>query len=201
MCVYLQSPAEEALWIWLESTVYSHKVSLKMYSNHLLLLFIACPSPVLSLTQKPLSSQEGRKYHNPLPLNDFKVLVEKTLDHFHVPGISIAVVDGDSIYARGFGISNFPDARATADTLWYTGSTTKSFVAAALSIVMEETSNPSSPLSWKSEVSSIIPKDFAVPDEHTTLHATLEDLASHRKGMPRHDSSYGVQNFTIHDTI
>lgn len=40
-----------------------------------------------------------------------------------------------------------------------------------------------------------------MPDEYATTHITLEDAASHRTGMPRHDLSYGQPNATIRDLV
>ena len=44
-------------------------------------------------------------------------------------------------------------------------------------------------------------KDFSLPDEYATLHATIEDAVSHRSGMPRHDLSLGGQNVTLQDVV
>ncbi|KAI4140467.1 MAG: hypothetical protein L6R39_005779, partial [Caloplaca ligustica] len=38
-------------------------------------------------------------------------------------------------------------------------------------------------------------------DEYATLHATLEDAASHRTGMPRHEASYGGPDFNLRDVV
>ena len=89
----------------------------------------------------------------------------------------------------------------TPSTLFYPGSTTKSFTAAAVSLLIDDTANSSSPLTWQTPISSIIRDDFVVPDEYYTSHITLEDALSHRTGMPRHDLSYGGPNFTLRDAV
>lgn len=43
--------------------------------------------PLLESSSNPLSPQ-------------FDTLVQQTLDHFHVPGLSIAVVDGNDTFAK-----------------------------------------------------------------------------------------------------
>lgn len=40
---------------------------------------------------------------------------------------------------------------------------------------------------WSTPISSIIRDDFVLQDEWATCHLTLEDAATHRTGMPRHD--------------
>ncbi|KAL8673047.1 MAG: hypothetical protein Q9168_002509 [Polycauliona sp. 1 TL-2023] len=66
---------------------------------------------------------------------------------------------------------------------------------------MEENANSSNPLTWRTPVSSLIREEFVLPDEYATAHVTLEDAASHRTGMPRHDSSYGGHISTLQDVV
>lgn len=81
--------------------------------------------------------------------------------------------------------------KVTPTTLFYTGSTTKAFTAAVLALLVDDSANSSNPLSWRTPLSSLIREDFVLPDEYATAHVSLEDAASHRTGMPRHDASYG----------
>ena len=46
--------------------------------------------------QKLFGENEGTKWLTP----QFDLLVERTLDRFKVPGLAIAVVDGERIYAK-----------------------------------------------------------------------------------------------------
>ncbi|KAJ5047542.1 uncharacterized protein L3040_003365 [Drepanopeziza brunnea f. sp. 'multigermtubi'] len=117
-------------------------------------------------------------------------LVHESMEEWHVPGISIGVVDGDEFWAEGYGIASFPDTPVTPSTLFYGASTTKAFTSAALALLIYHPTNFTS-LSWKTPVSSLIPSDFVLEDEWTTSHLTIEDILSHRTGMPRHDLSYG----------
>ncbi|KAL9601803.1 MAG: hypothetical protein Q9219_002293 [cf. Caloplaca sp. 3 TL-2023] len=122
---------------------------------------------------------------------DFEENVVHLLSQWHVPGMSIAIVDGKETYSKGYGLSSFPSTNVTPSTLFYTGSTTKAFTAAALALLIDDSANSTSPLTWRTPISSLIREDFVLSDEYTTLHATLEDAASHRTGMPGHDASYG----------
>ncbi|KAH8665971.1 beta-lactamase/transpeptidase-like protein [Tricladium varicosporioides] len=120
----------------------------------------------------------------------FAELVKDTLNLWHVPGVAIAVVDGNNTWAEGYGIAKYPSTPVTPQTLFYTGSTTKAFTAAALSLLI--TSNPTSfPLGFKTPISSLLPSDFILQDPYLTTHITLEDTLSHRTGLPAHDFSYG----------
>ena len=90
---------------------------------------------------------------------------------------------------KGYGIAQFPDVKADPNTLWYTGSTTKSFIAAAVSLLIDDSASSKDPLKWDTPIASIIPDDFVLLDNYATNHLTLEDALSHRTGMPRHDGS------------
>ncbi|OHW99667.1 penicillin-binding protein [Colletotrichum incanum] len=90
----------------------------------------------------------------------------------------------------GYGYAALNSTWMTPHTLFYTGSTTKSFTAAGLSLLIDNaTVNSSvySGLTWKTPVSSVLRDDFVLSDEWATAHITLEDALSHRTGYPRHD--------------
>ena len=88
-----------------------------------------------------------------------------------------------------------PDEKATADTQYFTGSTTKAFTAAAIAQLVHNTSHFPD-VSWTSPISQFIRADFVLEDGHATTHTTIEDALSHRTGMPRHDLIYGVAGDT-----
>ncbi|KAF4545379.1 Penicillin-binding protein [Lasiodiplodia theobromae] len=147
--------------------------------------------------------------------DEFDQMVEETLEHWHVPGLSVAVVHGDYTFAKGYGKAILPDVPATPETLYYVGSTTKSFTAAAILLLIEDAqlqaNNSASPhtlppdLSLTTPVSSLIRDDFVLPDTYATSKATLEDLLTHRTGMPRHDLSLpgatGPRTITLRDHV
>ena len=80
------------------------------------------------------------------------------------------------------------------DTIFDLASTSKSFTAAAVALVIEDDKkNPQhagEPRGFTTPVSKFLPKDFVLADEHATQDVTVEDILSHRSGMPRHDDSY-----------
>ncbi|MCJ1453615.1 hypothetical protein MMC28_003962 [Mycoblastus sanguinarius] len=124
----------------------------------------------------------------------FDSLVTQQLEKWKAPGLSVAVIDGNETYSKGYGIATFPNEPVTPSTLFYTGSTTKSFTAAAVSLLIDDTANSSSPLTWQTKLVSVMREDFVLPDEWTTAHATLEDALSHRTGMPGYDTSWKTIN-------
>jgi CubicO group peptidase (beta-lactamase class C family) len=106
----------------------------------------------------------------------------------------------DQVCVKGYGIATFPSTPVTADTLFFTGSTTKAFTAAGLSFLVEDDENYPG-VKWDTPINQLIGDDFVLEDEWYTNHVTLEDAGSHRSGLPRHDFSYGGVNTTAKDYV
>ncbi|KAJ4127838.1 hypothetical protein NW768_008116 [Fusarium equiseti] len=128
----------------------------------------------------------GGDIHDPFT-PEFLQFITDTIDEWKVAGIAIGVIDGDDVFSKGFGFATLPDVPATPETLWYGGSTTKAFVTAALSHMIDSKEYPELSDGWKTRVSSIIRDDFVTQDDWATKNITLEDLASHRSGLRNND--------------
>lgn len=146
------------------------------------------------------------------PLNEeFGAFTRERLERWHVPGIAVAVVDGEETWTQGYGISSFPSNPVTPSTLFYAGSTTKAFTAAIVSQLIDSESYTfdSGPLSWQTPLAQLLPEDFVLAPgyEWEAAHLNLEDALSHRSGFPRHDKAlarrYGVDGHpgTVRDVV
>lgn len=74
-------------------------------------------------------------------------------------------------------------------TLFYAGSTTKSFCAAAISLLVDDKDHPE--VKWTTPMSELIRDDFVLQDDYATSHVTIEDALSHRTGLPGHTLTFG----------
>jgi CubicO group peptidase (beta-lactamase class C family) len=81
-----------------------------------------------------------------------------------------------------------PSEKCTADTLFDSASTAKTTTAAAVAILVDDENYPQ--FQWTTHVSELLPEDFVLPDPQVTKDVTLEDILSHRTGIPMHDESY-----------
>ncbi|KAL2794920.1 beta-lactamase/transpeptidase-like protein [Aspergillus keveii] len=134
------------------------------------------------------------------PLDEeFAKIVQSTLEQWHIEGISIAVIDGDNTFSEGYGLAALPDIPVKPDTLFWTGSTTKSFTAAAASLLVDDTENYPD-ITWTTPLSDLIRDDFVLQDEYATRHITLEDALSHRTGLPGHMLTLGREG-TVRDVV
>lgn len=87
--------------------------------------------------------------------------------------------------AKAYGYARLPNEKATTDTLFNAASMTKAFVAASLSLLVDDDAFPD--VKWSTPVSKLIPDDFALCDSRYTDTVTLEDILSHRSGLPEYD--------------
>jgi len=108
-------------------------------------------------------------------------------------GFSVAVVEGKKIiYAKGFGYSDYENkVSADANTLFAIGSSTKAFTSAVLGQLREEEklAFDESPLTYIN--------DFKFYNDAMNNNISIQDLMSHRTGLPRHD--YAWYLFPNHD--
>ncbi|KAJ5619337.1 hypothetical protein N7510_003321 [Penicillium lagena] len=130
---------------------------------------------------------------------DFAALVQSTLDKWHIQGVAIAVVDGDETWSDGYGIAALPDIPVRPSTLFYTGSTTKSFTASAASLLVDDDEKYPH-IKWTTPLSELIRDDFVLQDAYATSHVTLEDALSNRTGLPGHMLTLGREG-TVRDVV
>jgi CubicO group peptidase (beta-lactamase class C family) len=108
------------------------------------------------------------------------VHVRKAMQEWSVPGLAIAVVHGDSVWAaRGYGVRRLgrPEPVDTR-TLFGLLSPTKTFTATALALLVEE-----GRLSWDDPVVAHLPH-FRVSDAEVSRELRIRDLVSNRSGYP-----------------
>ncbi|CZT15105.1 uncharacterized protein RCC_01003 [Ramularia collo-cygni] len=115
--------------------------------------------------------------------------------------MGLAIVDGDNVTTKGYGFAKPPNVAATADTLWFTGSTTKAFVGAAAAGILVQDKEKYPDVKWSTPLSKLLPGDFLLSKDYETSHTTLEDAVSHRSGLPAHDLAYGWNNASSLDII
>lgn len=128
---------------------------------------------------------------------DFGKHVEDLLGRRHVPGISIAVFNQKDVSCTAFGFATLePPSPATPDTMYDMASTSKSLTAAAVGKLISNYKSQDK-ITWTTPMSKLLPEDFVLPDEYASQNATVEDILSHRTGMPGHDMAYmGVKSAT-----
>jgi CubicO group peptidase (beta-lactamase class C family) len=124
----------------------------------------------------------------PLPLTGerlatFEAYIATKLAELEVPGVAVAVVQGqDTAFLQGFGVRELGrPAPITADTLLRIGSVTKSF-SSLLTATLVDVGR----LNWDTPLVDLLP-EFAVEDPNLTPQLTVRDAFCACSGLPRRD--------------
>ena len=109
-------------------------------------------------------------------------IVQEAMDRTGVPGISVAVVRHDQVLlTAGYGVRLAGSGEpVNADTVFQLASLSKPIGATVVSRAVSEGA-----VAWDDPVRRYLPW-FEIGDDFVSRHVTLEDLYSHRSGLPDH---------------
>lgn len=117
---------------------------------------------------------------------EFEATVERARVDFGVPGMAVAVVQGDKmIYSRGFGVRELGRPEPVdPHTLFQIGSTSKAFTSALVASVVDE-----GKLGWNDRVTGVLP-GFAMADPWVTKEFQVRDLMAQHSGMKAYTGDF-----------
>ncbi|KAF8875597.1 hypothetical protein CPB84DRAFT_1752637 [Gymnopilus junonius] len=138
------------------------------------------------LAKKPLISERTEQY------------IQTLLTKWNSSGISVAVVRKDENSRTGwhhefgaYGVAKADGSPVTPDSLFAIASNSKLVLAFSVGLLIsnktlaEERGNE---IKWSTKIRDLIP-EWGLMDEDMDRAVTLQDMVSHRTGMPRHDFS------------
>lgn len=112
------------------------------------------------------------------PPADLDTYAARAMKTFGAPGMAVAVVEGDKVDTRAYGIRKLGSPeRVDAHTTFPIGSNTKAFTSTALAILVDE-----GKLSWDDKVGDKLP-GFRMYDAYASHEMTVTDLLVHRSGL------------------
>jgi len=119
-------------------------------------------------------------------LQGLDTMIQRLLQEWHVPGVSIAVVEKNKVLlSQGFGYKDHAQKKTvTENTQFAIGSCTKAFTAALVGFAMEEKG-----IDLDVPIHTYFPA-LQFSDPGLTTQITLRDMLCHRTGLPRHDFSW-----------
>lgn len=140
------------------------------------------PTTAVSFSEDPPhSSARVMDYFQSAAFTD---RVNTLLESWHVPGIAIALINGEEILSRGYGSANIDPKKAmTPDAIFDIASSSKSMTAAAGALLVEDDEKYPH-VQWDTPVSKLLPEDFVMMEREYTEGITVEDIVSHRSGLP-----------------
>jgi CubicO group peptidase (beta-lactamase class C family) len=111
---------------------------------------------------------------------DYAGYVQQTMAQDGIPGVALALVQGDEIvWAEGYGLRNVAqNAPVTPDTLFHIGSTHKSMTAMVIATLVDD-----GVLTWDTPIVRFAPQ-FALSDREATQQVTMRHLLSMSSGIP-----------------
>lgn len=107
-------------------------------------------------------------------------LARRTVDEFHITGLSITVVTSDEVlFAKSYGLREAGgDVAVDTDTIFPFGSIGKALTATTLAMLVDE-----GKLDWDDPVRDYIP-EFEMSDPYITREFSIRDALTHRSGLP-----------------
>jgi CubicO group peptidase (beta-lactamase class C family) len=119
----------------------------------------------------------------PRALVGLDAYVTQALKDWDVPGLAIAVVQGDSVvYAKGFGVRALGRSEPVdARTMFAIGSCTKAFTGVTTAMLVDEQK-----VRWSDPVTAYL-RGFELYDPYVTRELRVQDILSHRSGLARGD--------------
>lgn len=119
----------------------------------------------------------------------YQTHIESLMKQWNTPGLAVALVQDQEIVSQGFGKATLnPPKLCTSDTVFEIASSSKSLTASAVAILVRDDSHKE--VQWDAKMSDLLPDDFAMSNDSYTKDVTVEDILSHRSGLPSHDTSY-----------
>ncbi|KAK6179308.1 hypothetical protein SNE40_011698 [Patella caerulea] len=124
--------------------------------------------------------------------------IEETFACHDNPGLSVAIVkDGQTIFTNGYGVRDFNSKeKVTNETLFLIASLSKAFAATLVVKLLQK-----SQYSLQTTVREILGPNFKFADDLRTEYTTLEDLLSHRTGIPPNNFIRYDNNLTRNNLI
>jgi len=147
--------------------------------KHRILALAVIIIQIFCIYTMPVFAKDNEDTQKVLNSVEVKQMIEDARDAELAPGVSIVVADGsDAIYYNS-GYADVDDGKkATENTLYELGSTTKAFTALAALILDDEGA-----LSLDENVSTYVPW-FNVKYEGKTVNVTIKQLLLHTSGLP-----------------
>ncbi|KAJ6471138.1 beta-lactamase/transpeptidase-like protein, partial [Mycena vitilis] len=161
-----------------------------------MVLLLAALLPLVLASQIPISrpfSGSTRTILTP----EIDAYIASQLSFWNSSGLSVAVVkkrpnDGTwDVEFGSYGQANVDGAPITPDTVFAIASDSKLFLAMAVGLLTENASlarERGQPLRWDTKIATLLP-EWGLMDTDMQNGVTIQDMLSHRTGMPRHDYS------------
>ena len=142
-------------------------------------------------------AQDAPKIDQARALKAIQQEIDAKRKELYVPGASLAIIKDDKIVLlTGLGYKDLKNKKpVTPDTLFAIGSCSKAFTSMLMAMAVDE-----GKVKWTDSPKQYLPY-FRMHDPDTDKNITINDILSHRSGLPRTDFILLGQNITSEDMI
>nr|GAT61299.1 predicted protein [Mycena chlorophos] len=173
-----------------------------------MLAFLALFPAVLALTtpfQQPFSLPKDPDARRKLIPPHIDAFIREQQAYWNSSGLAVAVVrrsgldeprhspeDEWDVEFGSYGVARADGTPVSPDTLFAIASDSKLFTAVGVGLLVKNESLRAArgtELRWDTKVKDVLGSEWGLMDEDMENGATLQDMLSHRTGMPRHDLS------------
>ncbi len=141
---------------------------------------------------------------------EIDAFVNKLIADWNSTGLSVAVVRKDPSVPDGwrrefgsYGIANGNGSPVTPDTMYAIASNSKLFLALSVGLIINNDSLADARgerIDWTTKARALIP-EWGLMDEDMHRGVNIQDMLSHRTGMPRHDFSGMVRDGGVPEMV
>lgn len=117
---------------------------------------------------------------------NFDELMASMMDEYKIPGASVAVIECEQIFVKGYGVTEPGGNVVIEDTVFDCASMSKSFTAAAVALLVDDDEKYPD-FNWDTPVSHILRDDFVLYDAYATENVNIVDVLTHTTGVPGND--------------
>lgn len=162
-----------------DTEAYFSGLTMRKTGKDTLSIFVATKSADGAVKELEFHARRAGSIDQAAMIAEIDQYIQKVQRDWEVPGIAVAVVQGDKVLlSRGYGVCDINTKHPVDDqTLFAIASNSKAFTAAAIGILVDE-----GKLNWDDRVIKHLP-NFQMPDPWTTREMTVRDLLCHRSGM------------------
>lgn len=120
----------------------------------------------------------------PLHSSVFSARASELISEHKVPGLALALVHHGHVSSTAMGQACLDPPRACrTDSLFDIASASKSLTAASVALLVAD--NEKHPdVQWHAKMAHLLPGDFVMQEQSYTNDITVEDILSHRTGLP-----------------
>jgi CubicO group peptidase (beta-lactamase class C family) len=132
--------------------------------------------------------------------------ISDLIQRYNSTGLSVAVIRQDpedgqwNTEFRTYGVANENGDAPTPDTLFSIASNSKLFTTLSVGLLMNNESL-STPLTWTSKAKDVYGDLWKLWDSEAQEGVKIQDMFSHRSGLPSHDLSHLNRAGGVKDTV